>query len=50
MTDVNLRRYRGNQEGNRICDLQSTSDLSFQIRGGQGKGVMKIKGLRFERN
>jgi hypothetical protein len=50
MTDLNLRDFWGNQQGNRICDLQSTSDLSFQVRGGQGKGVMKIKGLRFERN
>jgi hypothetical protein len=50
MTDLDLRTLWGNQKGNRILDLQSTSLLEFQVAGGKKKGMMEIKRVRFEKD
>lgn len=49
MTDLDLRAPWGNQKGNRIFDLQSIASLEFQIGGRQGKGVMELRRVRFEK-
>ena len=49
MTEPDLRANWGNQNGNRILDLQSISAIDFQIGGNQGNGVMEIKRVRFEK-
>jgi CubicO group peptidase (beta-lactamase class C family) len=49
MTDLDRRSSWGNQKGNRIFDLQSISGLDFQIGSRQGKGIMEIKQVRFEK-
>lgn len=49
LTNLALMIDWGNQMGNRILDLQSTSKVDFKISGRLGKGMMKIKQIRFEK-
>jgi len=47
LADSERRVYWGNQGGNMILDTQGLRAMSFLIRGGQGKGQLRIYRIRF---
>jgi hypothetical protein len=47
LADADRRVYWGNQGGNMTLDTQGLRAISFLIRGGQGKGQLRIYRIRF---
>jgi agarase len=47
LTDAERRIYWGNQGGNMILDTQALRAISFLLRGGQGKGQLRIYRVGF---
>ena len=47
LSELQHRDYWGNQKGNNTLDLQSLSEVSFYLSGGQGAGRMLVKDLEF---
>jgi hypothetical protein len=50
LSELERRRYWGNQNGNQILDLQSLADVEFYLPQNQGSGRMLVKDLKFRVN